>query len=49
MAPVALLMISGRRDPPLCVPAQDFFLANYKYNLIESNKSGWSSQSPGGQ
>ena len=28
MAPVALLIIPGRRDPPLCVPSQDFFLAD---------------------
>ena len=27
MAPIALMIIPGRRDSPLCVPAQDFFLA----------------------
>ena len=29
MAPIALLIIPGRRDPSLCVPPQDFFLVNY--------------------
>ena len=28
MAPIALLITPGRRDPPLCVPSQEFFLAN---------------------
>ena len=27
-APIALLIIPGRRDPPLCVAPPDFFLAN---------------------
>jgi hypothetical protein len=27
MAPFALLIIPGRRDPPLCIASQDFFLA----------------------
>ena len=27
MAPIALMIIPGRRDSPLCVPAQDLFLA----------------------
>ena len=28
MAPIALLITPGRRDPSLCIPSQDFFLAN---------------------
>ena len=28
MATIALLNIPGRRDPPLCVSSQDFFLAD---------------------
>ena len=41
MAPFALLIITGRRDPPLCVPSLDFFLVNggsFFYFFLPSNQ-----------
>ena len=33
MAPIELLPIPGRIDPPLCVPSQDFFHAHLGFFL----------------
>ena len=40
MAPIALLTPPGRRDPPLCVPSQDFFLANEGSLFLPSGGPG---------
>ena len=40
MAPIALLIITGRKDLPFCVHSQDFFLANKGSYFLTSGGLG---------